>query len=247
MDKTRIIEQLVSSKKYKSISPDTIENVVIKLADNVDIVRSKLHQIWGAYYKSRPRFEKIFKKFEEGSLSPLEFCKVHTSTSERVGDYIKIFDYIVSNTKGKTILDIGCGFNPLLFSIYSNEYEYLAVDIDIEQQRFLNKYFELKKLKHFKAEVGDALLNKFEKVDIAFAFKLLPVLDQIDSESCDQFLSNLDCNFLVVTLPNKSLGGKEKGMRENYRNIYQARIEKLGYTLKCSNEFNTESVYIFIK
>ncbi len=247
MDKTRIIEQLVTSKKYKSLSPDTIGNVVIKLADNVDVARSKLHQIWGAYYKSRPRFEKIFKKFEEGTLSPIDFCKVHTSTSERVGDYIKIFDYITSNTRGNNILDIGCGFNPLLFSVYSNEYEYLAVDIDIDQQNFLNKYFALKGFKQYKAEVGDALLNKFKKVDIVFAFKLLPVLDQIDPQSCDQFISNLDCNFLVVSLPNKSLGGKEKGMRENYRNIYQARIEKLGYILKSSNEFNTETVYIFIK
>lgn len=247
MDNKGIIETLISSKKYKPLNNKTISNVVIKLPDNMESVRSKLHQIWGAYYTSRPRFEKILKKVQLTQFDVLEFCKVHSSTNERVGDYVKIFDFITNNTSGNSIIDIGCGLNPLLFSVYSEKYNYLAVDIDIEQQSFLNKYFEFKVLTKFKAIVGDALIDKFERVDIAFLFKLLPVLDQIDVMECNKFISSLDCNYLVVSLPNKSLGGREKGMRENYRNIYQSRIESLGYKLKISQEFNTESVYIFNK
>lgn len=248
MENNELVKALSDSKKYKDLSYSTIENIAISNSYSEDKVRSKLHQIWGAYYSTRPDFNKLLKKLNEGSISLKDVLRIHNSTKERIDDYETIYKFINENIRSSSsILDIGCGLNPIFSILLKNNYEYIALDIDNSQQYFLNKLFEKYQLSKYTAIVGDALLDKHKPVDVVFALKLLPVLDQISREQTDLFLKNLECKTLIVSFPNKSLGGREKGMRENYRISYIDRIENLGYELLTLKEFNNETFYILKK
>ncbi|MBL1904978.1 16S rRNA (guanine(1405)-N(7))-methyltransferase ArmA, partial [Klebsiella pneumoniae] len=93
----------------------------------------KLHQIWGSYYSAYPNWDKLLKKYNQGQLSIEDLLKIHSSTNERVATLNDFYTYVFGNIKHvSSILDFGCGFNPL--ALYQwNENEkiiYHAYDID---------------------------------------------------------------------------------------------------------------------
>lgn len=248
MSKNDILKAISDSKKYKDLNRRTIENIFSLYSHNEQKVREKLHQIWGAYYSARPDFNKLRKKIENGKLSLEKVLLIHSSTKERHNEYKDLYNYIFSNVDGLKVADLGSGFNPIfLILLNKKELKYMAYDIDNKQQEFLNFVFKKFGFNRYKANVADILLEIIEPVDIAFAFKLLPVLDQISKEQTDNMLKNLLCKYLVVSFPNKSLGGREKGMKGTYKELYIDRLKSIGLNLINKKEFLNESVYIFQK
>ncbi len=65
-----ITTTILASKKYKDIYPKTVERIVTDYIDRFGPkraeleARNKLHQIWGAYWQTRPNFDRTFKKNE---------------------------------------------------------------------------------------------------------------------------------------------------------------------------------------
>lgn len=248
MSKNDVIKSITDSKKYKDLCTKTIENICNLFAYNEQKVREKLHQIWGAYYSTRPDFNKLIKKIENNQITLEELLQIHSSTKERINEYNEIYNYVFSKVEGVKIADLGCGFNPIfLILLNKKELKYIAYDIDNKQQEFLNYIFKKFGYSYYKADVKDVLCEIIEPVDIVFAFKLLPVLDQISKNQTDNMLRNLLCKYLVVTFPNKSLGGREKGMKSNYKELYISRLKLFGFNLVNEKEFLNESVYIFMK
>ncbi|MCC7290022.1 hypothetical protein IT417_02125 [bacterium] len=254
MDVNSVVSSVLESKKYRDLSEDLVRNVTVTLSykysdkELLDKTKAKLHQIWGAYYSSRPDFKKLFGKFLGKKIELADIVKIHSSTKERALDCEKVLSFVTENTEvSRRVLDIGCGLNPILMMITSLQFDdYICFDIDTSQQHFLNEIFKSEGKTNMKAIVCDALMYDFPRAELAILFKLLPVLNQIDSKKCDEFLNKLEVNYLVVSFPNRSLSGKEKGMRENYK-IYVEKVSKCGYALIANREFSNETVYIFKK
>lgn len=248
MENNGIVQRLIESKKYSAIDKKTIENIYISKPHNEESLRAKLHQIWGAYYTTRPNFNKLSKKLELGSLNIDDIVKIHSSSKERVLEYSEILDDIFKIVgDNNTVLDIGAGLNPLFFLKRSDFKTYLSVDIDKEQQTFLQKVFDNKFLINMNAVVGDALVDSFEYYDVIFLLKVLPVLDQINPLQTDMFLNSIKCKYLVISFPNKSLGGKNKGMINNYKEKYIDRVGNAKFQMINEKQYQNETVYIFKK
>lgn len=250
MEVNEVVKLIKNTKKYKNIDPEVINDIVISLSYKysgsqlLEKVKSKLHQIWGAYYTTRPNFNKLLKKYFVGEITTDQILLIHQSTKERMGEYDEIFDFIFNKTKHESILDVGCGFNPLYMAKRTDFNKYVGVDIDIEQQDFLSKI--LVDNNKIEIKVG-SFADSINDADLTLALKLLPVLDQIEPGNSRKFLSSLNNTFLAISFPNRSISGKDKGMLENYRTIYLPIIHSLGFILKNEKSFKNETVYIFKK
>lgn len=242
MSESNILDKVISSKKYKDLDGEFLNNFLIFISYNdVDRVKSKLHQIWGAYYSSRPNFDKLLNKLSKNEISLFDVVRVHSSTKERLNDFVKIFEWIKDTISDYgNVLDLGCGLNPILFSLSNIEVgKYYAVDIDKLQQAFLNKILDSR----FDVKVGSAFNYKFPKVKTTFLFKLLPVLDQIKEGEGISILERLNSEYIVVSLPSRSLGGHNKGMVDNYRHKYIDNLPS-HLNLVAYKEFTSETIYI---
>lgn len=115
----------------------------------------------------------------------------HVSTRERLPDKNEFIDTLNQTLpKAGSIIDIGCGFNPLMIApeYYQKFSCYIAVDKDpqaVEIVRLFAKKFGIENLKAFLWEIGDGLrvlerLTAMNHYDFAVALKVVPVLYRAD-------------------------------------------------------------------
>ncbi|HFF4414167.1 TPA: 16S rRNA (guanine(1405)-N(7))-methyltransferase ArmA [Acinetobacter baumannii] len=251
MDKNDVVKKILESKKYENLDSDIVEKVVsisekkYKLKEVENYSKKKLHQIWGSYYSAYPNWDKLLKKYNQGQLSIEDLLKIHSSTNERVATLNDFYTYVFGNIKHvSSILDFGCGFNPL--ALYQwNENEkiiYHAYDIDRAEIAFLSSI-----IGKLKTTIKYRFLNKESDVykgtyDVVFLLKMLPVLKQQDVNIFD-FLQLFHTQNFVISFPIKSLSGKEKGMEENYQLWFES-FTKGWIKILDSKVIGNELVYI---
>jgi hypothetical protein len=124
---------------------------------------------------------------------------------------------------------------------------YVALDIDAERVRFLNRYLALAGLEPA-ARCQDLLARPPEDAaDVALLLKMSPSLERQEPGATLRLLALLNSSWIVVSFAVKSLGGREKGMWDHYgqqfpQSIREAfperawRITELG--------FETELVFV---
>jgi 16S rRNA (guanine(1405)-N(7))-methyltransferase len=230
---TELYEKISHLKKYRSLSSITIQRTINTLSHHYPSkqleqqVKAKLHQIWGAYYTTRPNFTKLLSKIQEqytSGLPPKEILRslllIHASTNERLPLVDTFYSEIFKITGvPDSIIDYACGFNPLTLPWMQlpATTKYTAYDIDTEEILFLNDVIHLLHL-HTEADakVHDIFEYKDEYADIIFLFKLLPVLEQQQKGITQELLTKLHAKHLVITFPTASITGKNKHMQSFY-------------------------------
>jgi 16S rRNA (guanine(1405)-N(7))-methyltransferase len=273
MTESEIIENIKSSKKYKSVYIKTIQRIVVdcikRFGGNPPSLESSgvakrvekeaknlLHQIWGAFYETIPDFNKILDKINSEIKHNIEFKKIilpvlklQSSVEERIPILNNFYKEIFEITGvPNSIIDQACGLNPLTIPWMSlpNTTTYKAYDIDENEINFLNSVFKLLNIKNAKAEFGDILSNKFEYADVVFMLKLLPCLEHQKKNCSLEILKKQDCKFLVVSFPIKSISGKEKGMASFYGNNFKSMVLSENWEIK-ELKFETELVFVIKK
>ena len=73
--------------------------------------------------------------------------------------------------------------------------------------------------------------------------KALPCLEQQGKGISVKLLNEIECRFLVVSFPSKSLGGKSKGMELNYEAFLNSIVDKTRHAVHKIN-FEREIVYV---
>lgn len=256
MDIENTIQEIMNSKKYGHLCYDTIKRVAEEESlkhknhkETIKAVKNKLHQIYGAFlvqYDIKMLFECI-EKIKQGQ--PLEnMCQqilsMHVSTSERLGVYDKLYKRIFSVTgQPSSIIDFACGLNPFSFPWMGlNAISYYAYDIDELLIDAINEFFETVGLEP-KAAVQDVVLNTpGVYADVAFVFKFLPTVERQKLSYLD-FLLRINAAFIIVSFPCTSIGGKNKGMSENYSRRMEDCLTGVFDILSCFTEGN-EKFYI---
>jgi 16S rRNA (guanine(1405)-N(7))-methyltransferase len=149
-----IIEDIKRSKKYNGIYDKTIERVVGDFAaknNKADIIEKKsknlLHQIWGAFYATRPDFTKLLGNLRQDMLdgkntkeSILPILRLQSSVKERISLLDNFYQKIFEVTGiPESITDYACGLNPLTLPWMQlpDSTEYRAYDIDQQEVNFL--------------------------------------------------------------------------------------------------------------
>jgi len=180
---------------------------------------------------------------------------LHMSTKERLPYLAEFYKFIAKYTgTAKTILDLGCGFNPFSIPFMPDELKnletYHAYDIDLRTMELLNNFFALMGLPQG-AKCADLIAEiPAEEVDIALMLKILPVLEA-QSPGCGFCLANnVLAKYLVISYPLQSLGGREKGMAKNYADTFKNAVEsgKLSaFNLIATENLPRELVYVLKK
>ena len=115
-----VVSELLKEYSKKHTLPDRKfspkeEKVIVKE------IRSNLRKVTGMFQFNRKNRKKLL---EENKIS--ELLRTHSSTRERICFYPKLKKKI-SSLKINSILDLGCGLNPIFLS--SKKIRYLASDI----------------------------------------------------------------------------------------------------------------------
>ncbi len=261
-DAKEIIENIASSKKYRPLYGKTIARVVndclkrYPMKQTEKSARNLLHQIWGAYFKTRPNLKRTLAILKEqliagGDLkeSLLKVLQLQSSIKERApildNFYRKIFEV---TGKPKTIIDWACGLNPLSWPWMDLPKNccYLGFDIDKEQNDFLNQVFKLANKNSFKAELGDILTDDSPSADVVFLFKILPLLEHQQKGVSLEILKKMPAKFLVVSFPTKSIGGKQKNMVDFYSKQFHDLVRNQPWQIE-KILFPTELIFIVKK
>lgn len=244
MSNNDVVKRVLQSKNFKNITPEVVERMGREIGDEKKI-KSKLHQIWGAYYSTRPKFNKLIKKLEKGETSVLEIAKIHSSTSERLEDFKQFYNFIFDNIEPiDSIYDLGSGFNPLLMlSIEKKWKSYICEDIDIAQQEFLSSVFRMNKRGDMEAKVGDGFSVNI-KADLVLLLKLLPTLDRQKKNGAREVLSRICARYYAVSFPSSTIGGRNVGMGRNYPDIYKPIFNELSLKIIGEKEFSKEILFV---
>ena len=166
---TAITERILASRKYRGLYRPTVERTVKLMSERhppkqvEQKARQKLHQMWGAFV-TNIKYDKVLKTvrndIEAGKDDKTilrEVMKLHTSTKERLPDletfYTKIFEI---TGRPESIVEYGCGMNPLSHPWMGEGIKYIGYEIDVELVEFCSNVLnECKISRHSNTHPGD--------------------------------------------------------------------------------------------
>ena len=216
---------------------------------------SKLHQIGGAYLEHRPDFSDWLSKLESlpGTLDSMEvreFClekmQGHASTNERL-PFIKEFyqNCLKSIAPIHSLLDLGCGINPLAlpWMPLADDPMYLGIDIFKDMTDFDQRFLQHVHLR------GRVICKDFlerlprQQYQLALGLKIIPLIDQIGKAITRPWLESIPAENILLSFPKYSLGGKGKGMRDNYNERFNQLTSGSSWKIETF-EFPTELAFL---
>jgi 16S rRNA (guanine(1405)-N(7))-methyltransferase len=255
-----LVRSVVASQKYRAVSEDLIRRIGLRelaarrsLKEAVKATRNTLHQVAGAYLDGRPDYaswaELLAGTAQAGGSELRQTCRQimqhHASTRERATILGTFYTTALAGLQPiRSVLDVACGLNPLAlpWMPLAADATYYACDIYSDMVAFLNDFFRLAGARG-QAQVCDLVADPpRQKVDLALVLKALPPLEQIEKRAGLNLLHALNAHYLLVSFPARSLGGRDKGMVENYANRFLALAQAEGWPVERF-EFATELVF----
>ena len=261
----KLVEIVRASSRYREVSDALVRDLGIRelakrssLKEAVKSVKNKLHQVGGAYLPEKKEYSIWLKELEQLAQldnrdNLLAYLKkvmgYHASTRERLPILDQFYQTVLAELPPiHSILDLACGFNPLTWPWmpFTGPVEYYAYDIYQDMMDFLNQFFSIMGIQG-QAQVCDVIQAcPTRKVDLAFVLKAIPCLEQIDKTIGSRLLQAINANYIVVSFPIHSLGGKAKGMETHYAARFRSLVEDYPWSIK-QFEFATELVFLITK
>lgn len=153
----------------------------------------------------------------------------HASTQERLPFYDRVYGKIFAITgKPGTVLDIGCGLNPLSYP--DHDAVIIGVDIDRGLCATVQEYFSITGIQGEckVADVRGIEKLKLPQADVALVFKLLDLLEQKGTAAGERLLAALPACWLVVSFPTQTMSGRP--MRVPRRPGFEAMLKRKRWT-----------------
>lgn len=258
-----ITEKILASKKFRGLYRPMVERVVAQSLARYGSKRVEkeaknlLHQIWGAYWQTRPNFERLLAKCREeisrGVLpkkTATSLLALQSSTRERLpildDFYREIFAFI---GRPVSVVDCACGLNPLSLPWMGlpRFARYTAFDIDKAGVIFLNQVLTLWGFSdQARVKTGDLLAERPFEAEVVFLLKTLPCLEHQQKGCSLAVLRKQKCNFLVVSFPVRSLGGRQRSMAAFYGRNFRDLIAGEGWEVE-ELSFPSELVFVVKK
>ncbi|MCP4415400.1 MAG: 16S rRNA methyltransferase [Chloroflexi bacterium] len=233
-----LVKQILASSKYRNIAPGLVRRIGTQelnkrpsLKAAIKATKNKLHQVGGAYRRSRFDYEKGVELLRETAVSPQAFratCQTlmrsHASTRERIPILDDFYQAILADLPPiRTVLDVACGLNPLTWPWmpFAMETEYIAVDIYADMLNFIAEFFAIAGV-NGRIQQRDVIGNPpTEPADLILLLKTLPCLEQVDKSAAANLIDSLNGRYLLISYPAQSLGGRSKGMVDNYTQQFE--------------------------
>ncbi len=259
-----LVEAVQASAKYRGVCSELITHIGARelgrqrsLKEAIKATKNKLHQVGGAFLGMGEPYtdwlERLRRALQAGDQSRLrETCRAimshHASTRERLPILERFYAEIFALLPPvRSVLDIACGLHPLAipWMPLAEHAAYDAYDIYAGMTDFLQAWMALLPLRG-QARACDVLQScPTQRADVAFLLKALPCLEQIDPSAGQRLLGDIQADYLVVSFPAHSLGGRQKGMVEYYEAYFQALLaETKRWRIIKRLEFESELVFM---
>ena len=254
----KLITAVSISPKYRHLSPDLVRRIGERelsvrrsTKEAIKATKNKLHQIGGAYLDTKIDYNKALQKLENADASTTkstcsDLMRLHASTRERLPIIDTFYEQIFAELPPiSSVLDVASGLNPLAipWMPLAENAIYHACDIYADMMQFLNDAIpKLGVAAH--VEVRDVVGNPPDQpVDLALILKTLPVLEMVEKTAVSNLLDTIHARHLLITFPVRSLGGRSKGMIENYTAQFVGWVNGRNWEIK-SLEFETELAFL---
>ena len=264
----RLLEAVLSSSKYRHVDKDFILSIGASelhkrrnLKEAIKATRNKLHQVGGAYQQAAPRYARWLDELRQAAWSGQEkqselvraactdIMRHHASTRERLPVLERFYTTILSDIAPvHSVIDIACGLHPLAipWMPLAPKALYYACDIYQDMIEFLNDSLPYLGVQA-EARVCDVIHNcPTQQADVAFLLKAIPCLEQLDPLAGRRLLETVRADYLVVSFPAASLGGKNKGMLTNYEDHFMEMVKNKPWSVERFI-FPTELVFLIKK
>ena len=252
----KLAAQIMDSSRYGHISHETVKRICLEYLpryknqkEAVKAVKKQLHIIHGAFFPDRCHAKALEligdSRYTDRDLS-LKLMELHPSTKERLPSLEAFYALLAPYINGaRTVLDIGCGFHPCVFPFMGLQSSvlYRAGDIDHGTAAVVRAFFQ--KL-HITCDVRilDAAREiPDEEADVAFLFKLIPVLEQQKKGLAYRLIQGIRAKTIIATFPTRSLSGREKDMVQFYSGQFEQNLPE-GFSILRKEAVGTELVYI---
>ena len=245
------------------------------LKEAIKATKNKLHQVAGAYLEARLPYDdwlallsaaatadrrpptadgallnsKLRTQNSELAQACLTIMRHHASTRERLPILESFYaTTLASLSPVRSVLDLACGLNPLAlpWMPLAPDARYYACDIYADMIAFLNGFFAQAGIRGQARICNLAASAPDEQVDLALVLKALPPLDQQAKHAGRDLLRALNARHILVSFPAHSLGGRGKGMAENYEQRFRALADAEGWSIERF-VFPTELAFLIRK
>lgn len=234
-----LIQKIKQKKEFKNLSDKVIKKSLYEyLKKNaldlrnlnekdekiiIKEIRAELRYYSGQFQKSSKNRLKII---ENNSLDLL--LKTHSSTSERIDFYPKLIS-IINSLNVKSILDLGCGLNPL--ALASRDITYLAVDIKEDELFIIKEFFKKNKIngETLIYDLRDFAHKDFIPVDLTILFKVLDILEKKSHKLANKIVNTISSKYILVSFATKKLSGKNMNFPQRPWFLSILRKNKLKY------------------
>jgi 16S rRNA (guanine(1405)-N(7))-methyltransferase len=212
--------------------------------ETVKAVRNKLHQVGGAYQDTPIPYARLLSELHALPSDPCDpalqsFCRrvllLHASTRERLPIVERFFsETLAALGPIHSVLDLACGLNPLAlpWMPLAPGAAYYACDIYADLVAFVAEF-----LSHIRQPGAAGVCDLLQSppphpVHLAFALKTIPCLEQVDKQIGLRLLQQLEADYILVSYPAHSLGGRSKGMAKNYAAAFQEMVASQPWPLQ---------------
>ncbi len=253
-----VLASLQRSSRYDRIYPELVSRLAAQeiqkrknSRDAAKHTRARLYQIGGAFISEALDFKAWEAELsgisnEQDRPALMEFCRrmmnSHVSTRERLPYLEEFYGRIFDGLDGiHSILDLGCGLNPLSipWMPLSHDFSYYGCDIFLDLLAF-NQTF----LDHIQAAgrfwaCDLSQETHFPPTNVALLLKTLPLIDQLDKKAALRLLETIPAPMLILSFPTLSIGGRNKGMQDFYSSRFETLVQEKSWyvtTLHFPNE-----------
>jgi len=226
-----VLQNYLTKSKIKPPFSDKQEKVIMKE------IRAQLRKYSGMFQKNisqKKRIEFLEKEDIESLL------KTHSSTKERIeSNSYPLIIREIKKLNPQSILDLGCGINPIAISKKLNPkiLKYFASDIKENDLEIVKKFFAKNKIK---GKVYTSNLTKekeFPKTDLCILFKVLDIIETKGHKIAENILKKIPSKVILISFSTKTLSSKP--MKNKRRFWLENMSKRLGYSYKSfytSNE-----------
>ncbi len=154
-----------------------------------------------------------------------EVLATHASTADRMTDYALLKNELKKRNV-KSILDLGCGLNPI--ALAESGMEYYAVDIREDERVLLTAFF------HQEGISGKGIICDIRKdlpsvpsVDACLLMNILDVLEKKGHKRAEEIITKVKARYFFITFSTKTLS--RRPMRHPQRGWIERLLTRRGY------------------
>lgn len=242
----RLIIAVQTRIDYRNIHEEIILRIAARelakgrgFKQTLKATRNKLHQIGGAYFSRSVDYEHWMVELDAlpGNLEDpdlQDFCRrmmqEHASTRERLSSLERFYNQTLSSIAPvHSVLDMACGLNPLAlpWMPLTENAPYYACDIYSDMMVFLGHFLShvSRTALTYTCDLTQCIPDK-HRVHLALLLKTLPCLEHLDKFVGIRLLESIPAEYILVSFPAQSLGGRSKGMVKSYTIHFQELINE---------------------